>query len=301
MRRRLSPLAVVVLVVLQLALGARPAAAAAGDIIADVVVPFGDDATLWPVGISSSVAFDGRYLYYAEYSGPVLHRIDVPPAGPPTAAANKVDIPVIGMHAGIMSIAYDRGRDMFWAIGGDGLSVYLLSKGGVATLMFTINATADRPGYQPTTYATETKLAYDRTDDTIWYSPDANARVFHYHTYGDVLGTALLVAATPFVDVSVPPNDMSPQCPYSIVSGVAVGGAYLFVDIAGCAYYFQYTKTGTKIGAFPLPGTSAGDLECDNISYPVSVIWVKDAWAGHIRAYQQPAAGACAFGGGTAL
>ena len=298
--RCLSPFAIVALVAFQLAVGARPAAAAAGAVIADVIVPFGDDGTLWPVGIASSVAFDGKYLYYTEYIGPILHRIDVPPPGAPTEATNKIDMPIIGMHAGVMSLAYDRGRDMFWAIGGDGLSVYLLSKTGVGTLMFTINATADRPGYQPTTYPTETKLAYDRTDDTIWYSPDANARVFHYQTFADMFGTAQLVAATPFVDVSVPPNSMSPQCDYSIVSGVAVGGDHLFLDIAGCPYYFEYSKTGTKIGAFPLAGTSAGDIECDNLSYGVSVLWVKDAWAGHIRAYEQPAAGACTFGGGNA-
>ena len=296
--RRLSPFAIVAVVLLQLSVGARPAAAAPGAVIADVVVPFGDDGTLWPVGISSSVAFDGKYLYYAEYSGPILHRIDVPPAGGPTPATNKIDMPIVGMHAGAMSLAYDRGRDMFWAIGGDGLSVYLLSKTGIATLMFTINAATDRPGYQPTTYATETKLAYDRSDDTIWYAPDANSRIFHYRAFGDTLGFAQLVAGSPFLDVSVPPNDMTPQCGYTIVSGVAVGGRDLFLDIAGCPYYFEYSKTGTKIGWFPLAGTAAGDVECDNVSYGVSVLWVKDAWAGHFRAYEQPSAGACAFGGG---
>jgi hypothetical protein len=298
--RCLAPFAIVALVAFQLAVDARPAAAAAGAVIADVVLPLGDDGTLWPVGISPSVAFDGKYLYYAEYSGPVLHRIDVPPPGAPTEAANKVDMPIVGMHAGVMSLAYDRGRDMFWAIGGDGLSVYLLSKTGVGTLMFTINATIDRPGYEATTFATETKLAYDRSDDTIWYSPDANARIFHYQTYADILGTAQLVAATPYVDVSVSPNDMVPQCGYSIVSGVAVGGDHLFLDVAGCPYYFEYSKTGTKIGWFPLIGTAAGDIECDNLSYSVSVLWVKDAFSGRIRAYEQPAAGACTFGGGNA-
>src|SRR6185503_5478265 len=59
--------------------GAHPAAAAPGDLVADVLVPEADP--VWTRGLAPSVAFDGRYLYYLDYAGSVLHRIDVPPAG----------------------------------------------------------------------------------------------------------------------------------------------------------------------------------------------------------------------------
>ena len=42
---------------------------------------------------------------------------------------------------------------------------------------------------------------------------------------------------------------------------------------------------------------SIGDFECDNVTYPVSVIWIKNSFWGEIRAYEQPAANACRYGG----
>jgi len=286
-------LAVLALIAFSLAAGrAQVATAAPGDLIAEVTTPEGT-GLLWARGISPSVAFDGHYLYYAEYSGSVLHRIDVPPAGASTPATGQVDATITGAPSGIMSIAYDSGRDLFWAVGGDGLSIYTLGKSGAATLQFRVDPASDRPGYQPQMYPAEIKIAYDRTDDTIWYSPDAFARIYHYQTSPDALGTASLVAATPYVDVN-----MTAECGYSQSSGVAVGGSNLLVSISGCPLYFAFTKTGTKVGSYPMQLASAGDLECDNVSYGVSVVWVKDEWGGRIQAYEQPSAGACVFGGG---
>jgi hypothetical protein len=67
-----------------------------------------------------------------------------------------------------------------------------------------------------------------------------------------------------------------------------------------CQYYFEFTKTGTKVGwtAYNTRGTPDGDAECDNLSYGVSVFWARDVNDGHIRAFEQPAAGACVYGGG---
>ena len=279
------------------AVGAKPAWAVPGDVVAAVFTPEG--ATFWPLGISPSVAFDGKYLYYAEYAGHVLHRIDAPPAGGNYDATGHIDIPIVGMPSGLMAIAYDAGRDAFWATGGDGLSVYLLSKDGNAVQIFTIDPLNGRPGYQctPGNTCTESKLAYDRADDTLWIGPDAFPRIYHYQTYPDPLGYAVL-ATTPFIDVSAPPNDMTAECNgYSIVSAVAVGGDYLFLGAGGCARYFEYTRSGVKVASFQMAEISVGDFECDNNTYPVSVIWVKKSFWGEIRAYEQPAANACRYGG----
>ncbi|HEV8468114.1 MAG TPA: hypothetical protein VGR46_00790 [Candidatus Limnocylindria bacterium] len=276
---------------------AQRAAGAAGALVADVVV---NEA--YPENIAPSVAFDGTYLYHVGYGNSKLHRINAPPAGSSGNATGQVDITITGAQSGIMTLAYDRGRDAFWAIGGDGLSMYLLRKSGAATLIFTIDPNNDRPGYQPVgDYPNEVKVAYDRADDTIWYSSDAGARIYHYHTYADAQGTAAIVDGTPYIDINVPPNDMSPQCPYSQSSGVAVGGAHLFVSIAGCKYIFEFTKTGGKVGAYPYTingSSSSQDLECDNLSYGVSVFWLRDGYDSHIRAFEQPASSACLFGGG---
>lgn len=296
---RLHPVRTAAVIALLLAstLGGRQATAAPGDLIAEVTTSEGS-GPLWTRGISPSVGFDGQYLYYVEYAGSILHRINVPPAGASSAATGQVDTAIVGSSSGIMSIAYDAGRDLFWAVGGDGLTLYTLTKSGTATARFTVDPTTDRPGYQPKTFAAEVKIAYDRADDTIWYSPDAMARIYHYQTSPDALGTAAPVAATPWIDVDAAPNDMAAECGFSQSSAITVGGSDLFVGVAGCSSYFEYTKTGTKVASYPIGMQSTGDFECDNVSYPVSVIWVKDAWGGRIQAYQQPSAGACVFGGG---
>jgi hypothetical protein len=290
---------VVIAFVLQLV--AQPAAAAAGDLISDVIIPEPS-----PQRIAPSVAFDGSHLYYTDHAGSILRRIDVPAPGGPSAATGQVNVTITGAPSGIMSIAYDRGRDAFWAMGGDGLSVYLLRKTGVATLVFAVDPATDRPFLHLGHFAHEVKIAYDGTDDTIWYAPDATARIYHYHTFADAQGTAVLVAGTPFIDVVAPPNDMNAQCGYSQHNGVAVGGAHLFVTVTGCPYYFEYTKTGTKVAWYQYnpyahgadgSGKPAQDIECDDVSYAVPVFWVRDGFDGHIRAFEQPGIGSCAFGG----
>jgi len=294
--RRAIACAVVAVLLLQVA--RSEAAATPGDLVADVIVP---DA--YPDYVAPSVAFDGSYLYYAEYGGSTLIRIDVPPAGSAGAGANQVRTPIQGATSGIMTLAYDRGRGAFWAIGGDGLSMYLLTRAGVATLVFTIDASVDRPGFVPGPFPSETKVAYDASDDTLWYSPDGNARIFHYRTTADASGSASLVDANPYIDVGAAPNDMVAECGYSQSSGVAVGGAHLFISVAGCGYYFEYSKTGQKIAAYAYntnAGTSTQDVECDDRSYAVPVLWIRDGYDGHMRAFEQPSAGACAFGGGAA-
>jgi len=276
---------------------AHPAAAAPGDLVASVTVP-----EPYPRQVAPSVAFDGRNLYYTEYAGSVLYRIDVPAAGGSGAATGQVSVPIQGAPSGIMTLAFDAGRNEFWATGGDGVSIYLLTRSGTATLVFTIDE-SDRPGFVPGPFPVETKIAYDRSDDTIWYSPDGNARVYHYLTTADALGTAQLVSATPYIDVSAEPNDMTAECGYSQSSGVAVGGADLFISVAGCPYYFEYTKTGRKVAAYRYntnSGTSTQDLECDDVSYLVPVFWIRDGYDGTMRAFEQPASGACVFGGGAA-
>lgn len=295
-RRALRLLAVLLVVVAQLSAVAQLGLAAPGDRVAEVITVEGTGPT-WARGISVSVGFDGQHLYYTEYGGSILHRIDVPPAGGPTAATGQVDVPIAGVPTGVMNIAYDAGRDLFWATTSDGLSVYTITKTGAATLRFTIDPLTDRPGYRAA--VEEVKIAYDRTDDTLWLNPDATARMYHYQTAPDALGTAQLVTATPFIDVDVAPNDVGAQCGYSQSSGVAVGGSSLFLSVAGCPYFFEYTKAGVKVAWYPMSNLAPGDFECDDVSYGVDVVWLKDTWEGRIQAYELPA-GACAYGGGPA-
>src|SRR5207248_6312912 len=69
--------------------GPQPVAAAPGDVIADIVVPevYVDES----YGIAKAVAYDGHNLYYAEFGGSTLHRIDMPPPGGPNQVTGHTD------------------------------------------------------------------------------------------------------------------------------------------------------------------------------------------------------------------
>jgi hypothetical protein len=303
MRKSLRLLACLTVTLATLLTGGNPASAAAGDPVADVVTPEG---AVFAVGL----AFDGQYLYYTERNGAVLHRIDVPPAcGSPCVASpatGHIDIPIVAPFSplginGINAMSYDRGRGIFWAVGGDGLSIYQLTRTGIATLAFSIDPVLGRPGACKTTVCWSTLvdgLAYDASDDTIWYKSDASNRTYHYLTHGDLLGKAIL-APTPYVDTDVPPNDLASQCGFNYPSWVVVGGGDLYFGADRCQYYFEYTKTGNIVSwaAYNFRGTPDADAECDNVSYAVAVFWARDYTDGHIRAFQQPTAGACSYGG----
>src|SRR5688572_5903042 len=95
-RSSLKIVAVLALVVALTSTGRdHVAVAIPGDLVAEVTTSEGTGPT-WARGISVSVGFDGQHLYYTEAAGSVLHRIDVPPAGGPTAATGQVDVPIVG-------------------------------------------------------------------------------------------------------------------------------------------------------------------------------------------------------------
>ncbi len=295
--KRLRLLAAAATVLPTMLIGAQPAAAAPGDVIADIIVPeVYVDASF---GIAKAVAYDGHNLYYAEYGGSTLHRIDMPPPGGPNQVTGHTDIAIIGAIGGIMTIAYDSRRDEFWAVSTDGTVIYLIDKIGLALRQFAIDPSTLPRSCGQTRCDPEVKIAYDRTDDTIWYSPDTTRRVYHFQATGDLLGNAVPVAANPYFDVDVPPNDMNAYCPVgSWASGIATGGSSIFIEVSACNYYFEYSKTGTLLGAIPRAFETSGGLTCDDLTYPVSVIWMREGWNGHIYAIEQPRAGACVYGGG---
>src|SRR5439155_869520 len=114
---------------------------------------------------------------------------------------------------------------------------------GLASLVFTVSD-ADRPGFQPVgAYPNEIKVAYDATDDTLWYSSDAGTRIYHYHTYADAQSTAVLVTETPYIDVNIEPNDMSTERRHAQSSGGAAGGADPLAAISGPPILFPRPTT----------------------------------------------------------
>jgi hypothetical protein len=297
--------------------GAPPAGAANGDLVREVKGQF--------ASIGVSVAFDGTYLYYTNLNESVIHRM----------TTTGVDAGVIPTDIldGINAFSYDSVHDWFWAVDGTGQEIWTIDKMGVAVPAFSVTgkligecdngSPGGGPGFCDITVD---GLAYDATNGgSIWYSPDASERVYHFTTTGDLIG---------YFDVNDAPNDMLPQCPATperphgnFNSGIGVGANVAYLTAADCKTFFSYTKDrqytdpsqcpqptassgsysapgpycpGTKLNYFHYLGRRAEDLECDDVTFPQDVMWVRDEESGIFGAYELPT-GTCIYGGGVAI
>jgi hypothetical protein len=255
-----------------------PASAAPGTVLKDLTVPNSAGGV--------SVAFDGKYLYYTNLDGAVLHRVT-----PSDAAAS--DIPVIGM-AGVNGLSYDVVHDAFWAVDRSGLGIYRIAKDGLATLQFTIVPAFDLPGLCDVPLGCNrivSGLAYDGTD-SLWYAPQGSERVYHFTTSGQLLG---------YFDTDAGASALVPDCVANTLSGIAAGSSSLYLAAGSCGRAFRYAKSdgaSSKLGTFPMTG-GAGDIECDDITFGPDAVWVRGT-DGHLRAIEAPA-GLCPHGGGQVL
>lgn len=290
-RSRSFQLILPVIATLSFSLYGQPAAAATGDLIA--VVPIPENAG----GIA--VAFDGTFLYYTVFPGTQLHRIRPDGTG-------HTDVPITDSATGanpgeLRAMTFDVSRGKLWAAFGAGTSLFLLdTTTGQATFQFSVagNLPDCSSKGAPFGCLPPDGLAYDGIDDSIRYSPDGGRRVYHFSTGGQLLGV---------LDVDIPPNDIGPDClPFlpvgdtAFTSGVAVGGPTLLLAAngggGGCPFIFLFSKTGIKLGSFSYAGARAEDIECDNVTFNLDVIWVRDFSDGVLRAYEIPE-GTCQAGG----
>jgi hypothetical protein len=257
--------------------GVPVAEAATGNVLADIAPPSSAGGV--------SVAFDGHDLYYTALGGAVLHRSS------PSGLADT-DIPLLG-GIGINAITYDATHDVFWGVDATGLNVYRIERDGWVGLEFTIIPALDLPGLCNSLAGCSTTvsgLAYDAQTDSLWYLPQGSSRVYHFNTAGQELG---------YFDTS-----NVPACATNNVTGIAAGASVLYLTAGSCSRGFQYAKsdtgTGTKLSSFSVGGTQSAGAACDNVSFAgVTVLWVRDATTGHMRAIEVPS-GTCVLGGGIA-
>jgi hypothetical protein len=281
MGSRAARLAVITAALVLLGLGqAELAGAAVGDVRADI-------AAGAPGGLS--VAFDGQNLYYTDRNGVVLKSV--------TPAANaRPSVPIVGA-AGLNALTYDVTHDFFWAVDSTGLGVYKLTKDGLALPQFVLVPAFDLPGLCDVASgcsAVVSGLAYDATTDSLWYAPQGTQRVYHLTTAGQLIG---------WFDTNETSGSLYPDCLTNAVAGIAAGANSVYVAGGDCAKGFRYSKSdsisATKLSSFNAPA-GAGDVECDNVTFPATVLWMRSTVDGHLRAVEV-APGTCIFGGGVAL
>jgi hypothetical protein len=176
------------------------------------------------------VGFDGIDLYWLDFGGGTLHKIT-------TTGAPIADIPIVGCTATVIS--WDATRGIFW--GASGTQISKITTAGVCTPWF--NVAGFLPGNCSNGFGCLNLvdgINFDPFDDSIWYSPDASQRIYHYNIPPAPIPGAL-PHAFPFFDVNVPPNDMVPQCGFNYSSGIATGvGNIMYAGADGCATVFKY-------------------------------------------------------------
>ena len=256
------------------------ATAAPGDVLRNIAAGV-------PGGVS--VAFDGSRLYYTDLNGTLLHSVAPDGTGQTTA-------PIVGAP-GINALTYDSTHDFFWGVDATGLGVYQVTRNGIASLQFALIPALDLPGLCDSVGGCSTVvsgLAYDATTDSLWFAPQLSQRIYHLTTAGDLLGS---------VDTNDAPGSLFPECPANGVSGLAAGADSLYLGAGTCGSGFRYaksdTQTATKLSSFAVEASSAGDVECDDRTFSATVLWVRDASAGRLRAIEV-APGTCTMGGGVA-
>jgi hypothetical protein len=281
MGSRAVRLAVITAALVLLGFGqAELAGAAVGDVRADI-------AAGAPGGVS--VAFDGQNLYYTDRNGVVLK--SVTPAG-----SARPSVPIVGA-AGLNALTYDVTHDFFWAVDSTGLGVYQVTRDGFASMQFVLVPALDLPGLCDVALgcsAVVSGLAYDATNDSLWYAPQGSQRIYHFTTAGQPIG---------YFDTNETSGSLFPDCTTNGVSGIAAGANSLYIAAGDCASAFRYTKSDTqtavKLTTFKAPAGS-GDVECDDVTFAATVVWVRSVSDGHLRAVEV-APGTCAFGGGVKL
>jgi len=131
-------------------------------------------------------------------------------------------------------------------------------------------------------------LAYDGTGTpSIWASGDVSPTTEHY----TLLGGAIKQFTNSLG--SCPSNTFGGN------SGIAVGGANLYLSNNGCSQIYTVNKTSYSSTLFASFPARIEDMECDSVTFAPAhgAIWSIDAHDNILNAWEI-APGLCAFGGG---
>ena len=178
----------------------------------------------------------------------------------------------------ISAIAWDPKREKLW--GAMANAVYLIDPGPGAEALATFQFIPGVLG----SYMVD-GLAYDASDDTLYYSPDSNPNVYRFSLgdYGEPLGTLMNI---------ISPRNSDGQTNYD-VSGVMVGTdntLYIGRNGGALATIDRVDKTtGEFISNFATTFERVEDLTCHPITHTISgkeTILAKDAYNGLYEAFE---------------
>ncbi len=211
--------------------------------------------------VGVGLAFNGANLLISCYNDSKITVVN-------PADGSQVAVRTITGASSLGALAWDNGRGLLWACN-NFIDVGTIDATNAFTFKFTSPGCFDG-------------LAYDGADDTLWTSPDATNVVTHSTITGTVLGTFF------------------PAMPCGN-SGIAVGGALLYLANNGCSQIYTSPKNfSTPAALFAAFPARLEDLECDNVTFAGAgkgAMWSKDAYDNILNAWEIPI-GSCTFGGG---
>jgi len=213
--------------------------------------------------VGVGIAFDGTKLLISCYSDNTITEIN-------PANGAQIAVHTISGASSLGAMAWDAANSRLWACSGfTGVGLVNLST-NVFTPVFTSAGCFDG-------------LAYDGVDNTIWSSHDVASTVEHYTAAGALLSV----------------NSVSGKIGSCGSSGIAVGGAKLYLANNGCSQIFEASKDFSSSVLFASFARRLEDLECDDRTFAGAgkgAIWSIDAYDNVLNAWEIPL-GQCGLGG----
>lgn len=249
------------------------AAAATGDLVGQITF-----SQVCSSGVGVGITYDGSSLWYSCYSqSPDLFR------------ANPVTGQVTGswtIDGGLGALAYDAGRNAIWAGWGgpNAGNIWLIRLDQNHSVVS--SSVAFSTCSQSCGEGIDDGLAYDASDDSLYFSPDTSTTIYHYTTSGSLRGSF------PWAGNSC----------YN--SGVGLGGNDLYEGSDGCNTIWVVDKSNPSVVLFSFAtgGVRDESLTCDPNTFAPqgdTVMWSKEAYSAVAYAFQIPT-GSCGIGGTTA-
>lgn len=217
-------------------------------------------------GVGVGIAFDGTNLLISCSDDNTITVVR-------PSDGSQVQIHNVSGTTQLGALAWDSGRGLLWACSGFG-----------DRLVGTIDLTTDQFTSVFESQGCFDGLAYDASDDTLWSGEDVAESVEHYTTAGTLLSS----------------NTVTGMIGSCGKSGIAVGGAKLYVANNGCSEIYEIAKDFSSSVLFAQFPARLEDLECDNVTFATdgkAAIWSTDAYDNILNAWEIPT-GACLFGGG---
>ncbi|MDT7536682.1 MAG: Sortilin, neurotensin receptor 3 [Actinomycetota bacterium] len=242
-------------------------------------------------GQDGSIAFDGTLIYYADEKEPgLLHR---------QVARTGAGLPDLQTKVpyGIMQIAYDANRHHMFAVDTRYRLWDIDLRTGAVVRMFKSPAYGPSPNNDENDESNGASFpgtfTYDPATQRFLFASDGDSGWVEY----DVTGQQRASCQSTSFPVTVSIGGTAG--PATIAGMVATGDGQVYVEAEDDATVLRMDRSCHVLAAFSHEyfseaGNENDSIACDTTSFPTAAIWLRNAAAGYMAAYEVPG-GYCAL------